>query len=137
MADNNPTEHVATGREYLDVSQGPERAEEVLAYMNEFHPELGDFVTEHALDAIYTRPGLTLQQRQLITVASLVTQGDTGTNLSNHLHASLNLGITEDELREALLQLTVYAGMPRAINAMGLLRDVLADREAHPGGVGR
>lgn len=129
MADDNPPEHVTTGREYLDISQGSERADEILGYMAEFHPDLPQFLMEHGFDAIYTRPGLTLQQRQLITVTTLVTQGDTGTNLSNHFKASLELGITVEQLRETLLHLTLYVGMPRALNAMGVLRDVLADGE--------
>ena len=128
MADKNPPAHVKTGREYLDVSQGPERAEEILAYMNEWHPDLAEFVTEHGFDALYTRPGLTLQQRQLINITTLVTQGDTGNNLSNHFTASLNLGLTEEELREALLHLTLYVGMPRALNALAVLKEILDER---------
>jgi 4-carboxymuconolactone decarboxylase len=128
MTDKNPPEHVTTGRDYLDVSQGPERAEEILAYMNERHPDLADFLMEHAFDALYTRPGLTLQQRQLITVTALVTQGDAGSNLANHLKASLNVGVTEEELGETLLHLTVYAGMPRALNALAVLKEVLDER---------
>ena len=124
MADKNPPEHVDSGREYLDVSQGPERTDEILGYLNEWHPDLAEFLLEHGFDALYTRPGLTLQQRQLINVTTLVTQGDTGNNLYNHLVASLNLGLTEEELREALLHLTLYVGMPRALNAMAVLKEV-------------
>jgi 4-carboxymuconolactone decarboxylase len=130
MAEPNPPEHVATGREYLDISQGAERAEEILGYLAEFHPDLPDFLMEHGFDAVYTRPGLTLQQRQLINVTTLVTQGDTGTNLANHFRGSLKLGVTEEELRETLLHLTLYVGAPRALNAMEVLKDVLADSEA-------
>ena len=128
MSEEAAPEYVETGRQWLEVTQGPERTEEILAYMREYHPELPEFVTEHCLDALYTRKGLTLQQRQLIVISTLVTQGDTGTNLINHLEAALNIGLTEDELREALLHLSLYAGMPRAINALEVLRDVLADR---------
>ena len=128
MTDEPAPEHVETGLEWLEVTQGSERAGEILAYMREYHPELPEFVMDHCLDALYTRPGLTLQQRQLVVISTLVTQGDTGTNLVNHFEAALNLGLTEEELREALLHLSLYAGMPRAINAMEVLRDVLADR---------
>ena len=128
MADKNPPERVTTGREYLDVSQGAARTEEILGYLAEFHPDLPDFLIEHGFDALYTRPSLTLQQRQLINVTTLVTQGDTGNNLYNHFVASLNLGLTEEELREALLHLTLYVGMPRALNAMAVLKEVVDER---------
>ncbi|HWI23103.1 MAG TPA: carboxymuconolactone decarboxylase family protein [Baekduia sp.] len=125
MTDDNAPERAATGREYFELAQGPERAQEILDAMAELHPALPDHVVDHAFDAIYTRPGLTLQQRQLITVIAVATIPDAEFQLASHLRGALNLGITADELREALLQISLYVGFPRAVNALTILKDVL------------
>jgi 4-carboxymuconolactone decarboxylase len=69
---------------------------------------------------------LTLRERSLIVVASLVTQGDAAPRLRAHLRWALEHGATREELEALITLLAIYAGYPRASVAMELLRDELA-----------
>jgi 4-carboxymuconolactone decarboxylase len=74
---------------------------------------------------VYARPGLDLGHRQLVTVAALATLGGYERQLAVHLRGALNVGVSVEELFEALLQVGLYAGVPRALNV-----DYLADSAA-------
>jgi 4-carboxymuconolactone decarboxylase len=71
---------------------------------------------------VYTRPGLSLRDRELATVAMLAAKGGHEAQLDVHLHAARNVDLTVDELREVLIQVAFYAGFPAAINAMRRLQ---------------
>ena len=66
---------------------------------------------------------LDLKSRELITLSTLITQG-TWPQLKIHLYAALNVGCTFVEIEQAILQLIVYVGMPKVINAMTVLKEV-------------
>src|SRR5579872_803360 len=87
-------------------------------------PDLGRFVTEFAFADIYSRPGLTLKTRQLLTIASLVTLGNAQPQLKSHIKGALNVGCTKAEIIEVILQMSVYAGFPAAMNAMYAAKEV-------------
>jgi 4-carboxymuconolactone decarboxylase len=87
-------------------------------------PDLGLFVTEFAFADIYSRPGLTLKTRQLLTIASLVTLGNAQPQLKSHIKGALNVGCTRQEVIETILQMAVYAGFPAAMNAMYAAKEV-------------
>jgi 4-carboxymuconolactone decarboxylase len=85
-------------------------------------PDLARYVIEFPFGDIYQRPGLDLRTRELITVASLTTQG-TIPQLKVHIHGALNVGCTETEVAETIIQMAVYAGFPAALNgAFALVR---------------
>jgi 4-carboxymuconolactone decarboxylase len=92
-------------------------------------PDLGKYVTEFAFGDIYSRPGLDLKTRQLLTIASLVTMGNAPLQLKSHIKGALNVGCTKKEITEAILQLAVYAGFPAAMNAMYAAKEVFKDRK--------
>ena len=89
-------------------------------------PELGDFIVEFAYGDVIGRPVLSLRERELSTIAMLGAIGGCEPQLKVHLQGSLNVGCTKAEIVETLLQLCVYAGFPKAINAMGCVKDVFA-----------
>ena len=91
--------------------------------------DLGRFIIEFGFGDIYTRPGLSLVQRELITVAALAALGTAAPQLKVHVHGFLNVGGTCDQLVEALIHIAAYAGFPAAINAMLAAREILAERE--------
>lgn len=104
------------------------RGEAVLASLGPIAPDLAKYIIEFAFGDIYRRPGLDMRQRQLVTITALATLGDCEKELRVHLHASLKVGLRPEEIVEALIQCAVYAGFPRALNAVSVAKDVFAER---------
>jgi 4-carboxymuconolactone decarboxylase len=92
--------------------------EEFLARMG----VLGDWVVDFAFGDVHTRPGLDARERELIIVAVLATLGSSDPQVRAHIRALRAINVPWDEIEEAILQVTPYAGIPRAINAMKVLR---------------
>ncbi|MBY7959783.1 carboxymuconolactone decarboxylase family protein [Vibrio fluvialis] len=91
-------------------------------------PDLARFTVEYPFGDIYSREGLDLKSREIATVAALTALGNCTPQLKVHLNAALNVGCTEDELKEVILQMSVYAGFPAALNGMFAFKEVLAER---------
>ena len=83
---------------------------------------LGDWVVDFAFGDVHTRPGLTARERELIIVAVLATLGSCDPQVVAHIRALRAIDVPWEEIEETILQITPYAGGPRAINAMKLLR---------------
>ncbi len=79
--------------------------------------DLGRYIVEFAFGDIYDRPGLSLRDRELVTVAMLAAMGGCEPQLDVHLQAAVNVGVSTDELRELMIHVAPYAGFPAAINA--------------------
>lgn len=86
-------------------------------------PDFYRYVAASAFGMLWDRPGLELRDRSLVTVAQLAALGRTD-ELRAHLRGALNLGITEEELVEVLMQTAVYAGVPAANDALKVAADV-------------
>ena len=95
--------------------------------------DIGTLIVEVVYGDVFTRPGLSTRDRELATVAALVSLGRSA-QLPQHLRASLKAGITADELREVILQTALIAGFPPAMNATATLRSVVAEHEQGPNG---
>ncbi|MBL4261047.1 carboxymuconolactone decarboxylase family protein [Vibrio fluvialis] len=91
-------------------------------------PDLARFTVEYPFGDIYSREGLDLKSREIATVAALTALGNCTPQLKVHLNAALNVGCTEDEHKEVILQMSVYAGFPAALNGMFAFKEVLAER---------
>ncbi|MGZ4115529.1 MAG: carboxymuconolactone decarboxylase family protein [Actinomycetota bacterium] len=85
--------------------------------------DLGRMIVEVAYGDVYSRPGLSLRERQIATVAVLVALGRSS-QLPVHLRSSIKAGVTPDELREVIIQVATLAGFPPAMNAMATLRTI-------------
>ena len=108
-----------------------EDSERVLANTERLSRGLGQVVREVVFGTLYARPGLDLKTRQLVTVVCLAGLGTCGPQLEMHLRAARNVGWTEEQLTEALTQVSIYAGFPAALNALALLeRDDRAQGDA-------
>jgi 4-carboxymuconolactone decarboxylase len=90
--------------------------------------DLGRHIVEFVYGDIYSRPGLSLRDRELAAVATLVALGRSS-QLPQHLRASLKAGLTADELREVVIQTATIAGFPPAMNAMSTLKTIIAEHE--------
>ncbi|MFI5283363.1 MAG: 4-carboxymuconolactone decarboxylase [Candidatus Dormibacterales bacterium] len=87
--------------------------------------EFQDLLTRYAWGEIWTRPGLDRRTRSCITIAMLVALGR-HEELALHMRAALTNGVTEDEIKEVLLQCAVYCGVPAANSAFRTAAAVLA-----------
>ena len=101
--------------------------EQVVESLQAIAPDLARYVVEFPFGDIYMRPGLDLKSRQIATVAALTALGTAQPQLKIHLRAALNVGCTQAELVEVVMQMAVYAGFPAALNGMTLLKEVLAE----------
>jgi alkylhydroperoxidase/carboxymuconolactone decarboxylase family protein YurZ len=91
-------------------------------------PDFYRYVAETAFGEIWSRPGLAIRDRSLVTVAQLAALGRTG-ELRAHLAGALNVGLTREELVEVLMQTAVYAGVPAANEALQVAAEVLGTDE--------
>lgn len=89
--------------------------------------DLGRYIVEFVYGDIYSRPGLSVRDREVAAVATLVALGRSS-QLPQHLRASLKAGLTPDELREVILQTATIAGFPPAMNAMSTLKNIVAEQ---------
>lgn len=100
-----------------------------VARLTAVHPDLGRYVIEFGFGEILSRPGLTLQQRELSTVSALAAIGAIP-QLKVHVAASLKVGVSRTEIAETIIQLAYYAGFPAALNAMSAAREVFDQIDA-------
>ena len=91
--------------------------------IGDFAPKLVDLTDEILFGDIWEREELSTRDRSLITVASLITSGSTG-QLPGHLARARANGLTETELKEAIIHLAFYAGWPKAMTAITLAKEV-------------
>ena len=93
----------------------------------ELDEDLWRIVTETNFGTIWSRPGLSLRERELICMAILIARGAHG--VAMHFKNAHHVGFTEEELKEIVLQTIPYAGLPRALSAMALLKKTLGGEE--------
>ncbi len=89
-------------------------------------PDFFRYVAETAFGQIWSRPGLAIRDRSLVTVAQLAALGRTD-ELRAHLAGARNVGISRDELVEVLMQTSIYAGVPAAVEALRVAAEVLGE----------
>jgi len=102
--------------------------EKVIESLKTIAPDLGNYIIEFAFGDIYPRPGLTLAERELITVTSLLTAGGCEPQLDVHINGALNVGILPEKIIEAFIQCIPYTGFPKVLNAVAIAKKVFADR---------
>lgn len=100
--------------------------------LSEFAPKLTSLTQEVLFGDVWERPELPKRDRSLVTVAALVAGGNTE-QLVSHLRLAKRNGLTEDELKEAIIHLAFYAGWPRAMSAM-LMAKRIFDEDAQQAG---
>ena len=81
-------------------------------------PDLARCLAEFPFADIYPRPGLDLKTREMLTVAALTVLGYAQAELKDHIRGALNVGCTQDDILEIILQMAVYAGFPAALEAV-------------------
>ena len=101
------------------------------AAVKELDEDLWQLTTDVLFGEIWSRPGLSLRERELVTLAALMAAKADGIAL--HMRNAHNLGISFDEMKEVILQAAIYLGMPKALFAMRKLKAVMAEATASGG----
>lgn len=112
-----------TGMENLRKIDGTS-GEAVIRSLDAISPDLGKYIVEFAFGDIYERPGLCLQEREMITLASLLTAGGCEPQLNVHIHGALNVGVAPEKIIEIFLQCIPYTGFPRVLNAVSAAKRI-------------
>jgi 3-oxoadipate enol-lactonase/4-carboxymuconolactone decarboxylase len=105
---------------------GDEHVDAAEARKSEFTADFQDFITRYAWGEIWTRPGLDRRTRSAITLTALTALGHFE-ELRMHVRAALRNGLTQDEIKEVLLQCAVYCGVPAANKAFAVAQEVLEE----------
>jgi 4-carboxymuconolactone decarboxylase len=98
------------------------------ANKTDFDADFQRIITEGAWGTIWTRPGIDKKTRHMLTIAMLAALGKYD-EMAMHIRATRNTGVTPDEVREVLLQVSVYAGVPAANTAFSIAKRVYKELE--------
>lgn len=90
---------------------------------NEVSQEMIDITVDHLFGDIWSRPGLNLRDRSMITVTTLVVTGKEA-QLKTHLKGALSNGVTRDEIKEIMIHLAHYGGWPCAMTGLTVAKTV-------------
>ena len=107
---------------------GDEYVDRASANVDDFSREFQQMVVEYAWGAIWTRPGLARKQRSLINLAILAAL-NRPEEFELHFRGALKNGCTHEELKETLMQIAVYCGMPTGVAAFRIARKVLGENK--------
>ncbi|MCS0601890.1 carboxymuconolactone decarboxylase family protein [Streptomyces sp. LP11] len=124
-------ERFAHGLEVLRSVDG-EAGQRVIDSLADISPELGHQIVAWGFGEIYARPALAPRDRQLVTLGMLTALGGCEPQLEVHVNAALNVGLTPEEIVEALLHSAGYCGFPKALNATFVAKKVFAERGLLP-----
>ncbi len=91
-------------------------------------PDLVRCLIEFPFGDIYSRPGLDLKTREMLTVLALTVLGYPQAELKDHIRGALNVGCTPDQILEIILQMSVYAGFPAALEAVKTAASVFGEK---------
>lgn len=105
-----------------------EAGQKVIDSLQDISPDLARLTIEFPFGDVYAREGLDIKSREIATVAALTALGNCQPQLKVHLHAALNVGCSEEELKEVIIQMAVYAGFPAALSGMFAFKEVLAEK---------
>jgi len=119
------------GLEIRSTVLGKAHVERARGRATPFTQDFQDYITQYCWGDVWGRPGLERKTRSMLTIAMLAALGQ-HEELKLHVRASRNTGVTQDEVKEVLLQVAVYAGIPAANSAFQIARRVYEEEEEEP-----
>jgi 4-carboxymuconolactone decarboxylase len=119
MADNLHDKGIKLRTQLFGEAEARRRYED----QKKFDEGFADFLNEQLFGTVWTRPGLPIKTRSMITMAALMVLAR-GPELRTHMRGALNLGITPAEIKELIIHLAMYGGAPTAVEAIRAFREV-------------
>ena len=120
------------GMEVRTAVLGRAHVERAKGRTTPFTADFQTFITHYAWGDIWSRPGLDRRTRSMLTIAMLASLGHTD-ELKLHLRATRNTGVTRDEVKEVLMQVAIYAGVPAANTAFHHAQQVFEEMDKEEG----
>ena len=105
-----------------------EEVQSGMRHIQEISPDFWDMIVSFGFGDLYGRNTLTHVQREYITLTTLLTQGAFD-QLKVHIHASLRIGMTQEEIIELIIHCAGYVGFPKAVQAMGIAGEIFKNYE--------
>nr|WP_297873985.1 carboxymuconolactone decarboxylase family protein [uncultured Blautia sp.] len=105
--------------------------ENVIQSLQDIAPDVGKYIIEFAFGDVYTRPELSMQEREMITITSLLTTGGCEPQLEVHINGSLNVGLSPEKIIETFIQCIPYTGFPKVLNAIYTAKKIFAERHIY------
>lgn len=127
MAEMKQTDAYRTGEATRRSVLGDTHVDRSIGNATDFDAEFIQYITEIAWAGVWSRPGLDKRTRSLVTIAILAALGRG--ELLTHLKGSQNTGCTLDEIKEVMLHVAVYGGVPAAVHAMGVAKAALTTNQ--------
>jgi 4-carboxymuconolactone decarboxylase len=100
----------------------------VINSLRDIAPDFARYLIEFPFGDIYSRPGLDLRSREIAVVAALTALGNAAPQLKVHIQGAQNVGVTQEEVVEVMMQMAVYAGFPAALNGLFAAKEVFEAR---------
>lgn len=98
-------------------------------YLKQFDEGFAAFLNDQLFGGIWGRPGLPTKIRSLITMTALMALGR-GPELRLHMRGALNIGVTKEEIKEMIIHISQYSGVPTAVEAIRAFREVTEPKKA-------
>ncbi len=136
MSDVERTPRYQAGMATRRAVLGDAHVDRASAATTPFDEPFQTFITEGAWGSVWSRPQLTRRERSIVTLALLAALGH-DEEVAMHTRATANTGASPDDLREALLHVAVYAGVPAANQAFKIVKKTLAEMAGEAGAGGR
>ena len=102
--------------------------ENVIQSLQDIAPDVEKYIIKFAFGDVYTRPELSMQEREMITITSLLTTGGCEPQLEVHINGSLNVGLSPEKIIETFIQCIPYTGFPKVLNAIYTAKKIFAER---------
>ena len=124
------SERLKQGEKTRRKTLGEEHVNRSRKAQSDFDAPFLDLITEAAWGHVWSRDTIPPRERSMLTLALLAGLGN-WEEFELHLRATSNTGATPEDIREVLLHVAIYAGVPRANHAFKLARKILAERGEH------
>ncbi len=108
---------------------GADYVERSMKGADDFSRPMQELSTEYCWGYVWARPGLALRDRSLINIA-MISALNRPHELKLHVKAALTNGLSREEIREVLLQVAVYCGVPAGIDSVRIAREAFAEIDA-------
>jgi 4-carboxymuconolactone decarboxylase len=126
---NEKNEKFEKGLKLRKQVLGAEYVEKSMASADDFSLPMQELSTEYCWGHVWTRPGLELRERSLINIA-MISALNRPHELKLHVKAALGNGVTREQIREVILQVAIYCGVPAGIDSTRIAREVFAEIDA-------
>ena len=125
------TEQFNRGSKLLKEKR-PDEYKNLMEGLAKTAPDVAEYVIGFVYGDIWSRKGLKLKSKALVTISALAAMGGVEPQLKSHIGGALKCGCSQKDIIETFMQIIPYAGFSRAINAIKAAQEVFAQTAKKP-----